>query len=973
MSEKSIAKIRPLNAVIEFVRLQRSKIRSRLAQIGDFSTGSLVAIITTTIFFSEAMVMGFLYIIPPMKYPIESLVDASLTTVLVFPALYLFLVRPIDSHLKKIRQTEEALKETNELLEMIFSVTHISYAYLDNNFNFIRVNQAYAATDGRTPEFYPGKNHFDIYPNEENQKIFQEVLDAQEPYYVFEKAFDYSNHPELSVTYWDWSLLPVKDDSGDANGILLSLIDRTQRIKTRKELENSQQNYEELLNSVNGIIWEADAENPGIRFISQEAERLLGYPQAFWTSDPHFWFDHIHPNDQDWVRNTSQEAVQEGRNYDIEYRMIAADGRVVWIRSIVKLIRQEDKPATLRGIIIDISDRKKALEDLQTALDMLELANTELRNEITVRMRAEQALEKEREMLDRRNQELIAVSESERKQRQFSEGLVEASIALSSSLDLDDVLDRILLQIQNVISFKTSDIMMVEDGAFYIAHQRGYDGMPEALKTLYLLRKHQIGTFPLLERLEEHQQPVIVTATQKCEGWQDAPGFEWVRSFAAAPLISNHRIQGIINLVSDRPGFFVEEDADRLRAFATHAALAIQNARIYAQAIHAQQITETLRSASVALSQTLDLDVVLNTLLDYVGELVPYDSANIMLLQDETRLSVRAARGYEQWTDPKYTFDISFNADLNPLISWLIKEQKSILIEDTELDPGWEVRQGAEHVRNWLGVPVIAAGRTIGIYSLDKVVSNFFTQEHVQLTESLVGQAGVAIQNAWLFEQVRSGRERLQSLSRQLVEIQETERRYIARELHDEAGQSLTSLMVGLRLLEREINHPEALLSAIGELKNMVDTILENLHRLAVDLRPASLDHLGLIAALQQYIESISDKHATTIQFETLDITARLPQEMETALYRIVQEGITNAIRHSRATRIDVLLEKRDDKIITIVEDNGIGFDPLTVMQGNRLGLFGIRERAEMLGGSLIIESSPGNGCTILVEVPYAY
>jgi signal transduction histidine kinase len=306
------------------------------------------------------------------------------------------------------------------------------------------------------------------------------------------------------------------------------------------------------------------------------------------------------------------------------------------------------------------------------------------------------------------------------------------------------------------------------------------------------------------------------------------------------------------------------------------------------------------------------------------------------------------------------------------LINWLIKEQKSILIEDTELDPAWEVRPGAEHVRNWLGVPVIAAGRTIGIYSLDKVVSNFFTQEHVQLTESLVGQAGVAIQNAWLFEQVRSGRERLQSLSRQLVEIQETERRYIARELHDEAGQSLTSLMVGLRLLEREANHPEALFSAIGDLKNMVDTILENLHRLAVDLRPASLDHLGLIAALQQYIESICDKHAITIQFETLDITARLPQEMETALYRIVQEGITNAIRHSQATRIDVLLEKRDDKIITIVEDNGIGFDPLTVMRGDRLGLFGIRERAEMLGGSLIIESSHGNGCTILVEVPYA-
>jgi signal transduction histidine kinase len=241
----------------------------------------------------------------------------------------------------------------------------------------------------------------------------------------------------------------------------------------------------------------------------------------------------------------------------------------------------------------------------------------------------------------------------------------------------------------------------------------------------------------------------------------------------------------------------------------------------------------------------------------------------------------------------------------------------------------------------------------------------------VRLTEALVSQAAVAIQNAWLFQQVRAGRERLQSLSHRLVEIQENERRYISRELHDEAGQALTSLMVSLRLLEREAERPEAIVAGVSELIRMVDGVLENLHRLAVDLRPASLDHLGLVAALRQYTETISDQAGLVTRFETLGPIDRLPLDVETALYRIVQEGLTNVIRHAHATRADVLLERRGDKLIVIIEDNGVGFDLTTALQSGHLGLVGLRERAEMLGGALAVESAPDFGTTLLLEVPY--
>jgi signal transduction histidine kinase len=242
----------------------------------------------------------------------------------------------------------------------------------------------------------------------------------------------------------------------------------------------------------------------------------------------------------------------------------------------------------------------------------------------------------------------------------------------------------------------------------------------------------------------------------------------------------------------------------------------------------------------------------------------------------------------------------------------------------------------------------------------------------VHLAEMLVGQAAVAIQNAWLYEQVRAGRERLQSLSRRLVEVQEAERQYVARELHDEAGQALTLLLFGLNQIEQQLENPKQAAQVV-ELKDLTNHIIENLHRLAMDLRPASLDYLGLIPALLQQVKAVGQRHGLIAQFKAIGLeNERLPSDMEIALYRIVQEALTNIIRHAQATRVDVLLERRDDHIVVVVEDNGRGFDVETARSApaGHLGLAGIQERAEMLGGSLVIESTAGIGTTIVVEVP---
>jgi len=211
----------------------------------------------------------------------------------------------------------------------------------------------------------------------------------------------------------------------------------------------------------------------------------------------------------------------------------------------------------------------------------------------------------------------------------------------------------------------------------------------------------------------------------------------------------------------------------------------------------------------------------------------------------------------------------------------------------------------------------------------------------------------------------------LQVVSRRLVEVQEDERRALARDLHDEAGQALTALVIGLGLLEKDSECTPAIASRTEELKAITDGIMRDLHRLAVNLRPSSLDRLGLAAALRQYTEQFSCEQQATVRLETRGLEdVRLPPEIETALYRIAQESLTNVARYAHATKVGVALMKNADRLTLMVEDDGVGFDVEEALQRGRLGLVGMRERVDALGGSLKIESAPGAGTTVLAQIP---
>jgi len=274
-------------------------------------------------------------------------------------------------------------------------------------------------------------------------------------------------------------------------------------------------------------------------------------------------------------------------------------------------------------------------------------------------------------------------------------------------------------------------------------------------------------------------------------------------------------------------------------------------------------------------------------------------------------------------------------------------------------------------------VPLQSKETVLGVMSLagGATANNWmFTEDSLDLLTAIGRQIGVAVENASLYEELRQKEVLRRHLLERSITLQEQERRRIARELHDQTGQRLTSIIVTLGLLEDATSEPEAQ-AYVHESRATAAQILKEVRSLALQLRPSVLDDLGLLAALRHYLKGYQSRFRLLVDFHTLGLDdQRMSPEVETALFRIAQQALTNVAQHAQAHSVTVLLENRGASVQLIVEDDGQGFDIERVMdarphEGN-LGLYGMQERAALLGGTLTVESTPGRGTSVFVRIP---
>lgn len=244
-----------------------------------------------------------------------------------------------------------------------------------------------------------------------------------------------------------------------------------------------------------------------------------------------------------------------------------------------------------------------------------------------------------------------------------------------------------------------------------------------------------------------------------------------------------------------------------------------------------------------------------------------------------------------------------------------------------------------------------------------------FTWHDAAFLESLANTTAVAIENARLVGVLAAKHEEIRTLSAHHVNRLEAERQHIARELHDEAGQALVGVKLALQAMAHSVPDTlPAIKEPLAQLRHEVNQATARLRTLARRLRPPTLDQLGLHAALQQLAQEAGDRSGFVVSLDLASLPSRLAPDMETALFRITQEALTNAANYAEATQLEISLGICERMLYLRIHDDGRGFDPSASSGG--LGLLGIRERVGMLGGEFAVKSAPGQGTTLLVKVP---
>jgi signal transduction histidine kinase len=529
--------------------------------------------------------------------------------------------------------------------------------------------------------------------------------------------------------------------------------------------------------------------------------------------------------------------------------------------------------------------------------------------------------------------------------------LVEAGIALASELSLDGLLQRLTGLAAELTGARYAAMGVIDASGSqlerFITH-----GVDDATRAAIGDPPHGRG---ILGALITDASPLRLHAIA---GDPRSVGFPAnhppMNTFLGVPVLLRGTAYGNLYLTEKDGGVdFTQEDQELVELLASQAAVAIENARLYESATRWSRQLESLIEVSGALSRETDVDLMLEIVARRLQELLDARVVVVALPAgtDLLRIVTAAGEGEDELTGTTFSRGES---KAGRVIERRRSERIDSIIDDAEVHRGLTRRIGA---RTGIWVPLVVHDRPIGVITAyDKVgaADARFTDEDVRLAETFAARAAVGVE---LSERVE------RDALRRVVAAQELERQRLARELHDETGQALTSILLGLKRLDGA--EPSA---AVASLRELVVATLQDVRRLAVELRPKVLDDFGLLPALERLTQGFAEHTGISADLEATGLSERLPVEVETAIFRIVQESLTNVVKHAQASSVSIVLTRGDGRIKAVIEDDGRGFEPETMGEG--IGLVGMRERIELLDGSLTVESSERSGTTIAIEVP---
>lgn len=720
------------------------------------------------------------------------------------------------------------------------------------------------------------------------------------------------------------SASPDQDMTSIINHVSALLGLAMQRQQTLNRLKQSEAQLAEAQRTAHVGHWQWDIIKNEVTW-SPELYRIYGLSEDTFEATYEGFLGLVHPDDLVYVQQKVGDAYQNGRAFDYFHRIIRHNGAE-------RVLHARGRP---------IYDRAGRIVKLYgTAQDMTEQKETELKLAQSV--------------------------------RQLS-ALMEIGQAVSSTLDLDRIYDQVLTLLRPLTNAEALLLFLEKDKmleivaldqdsilnmlGFRVPSDSGIAGAVwQSKKSLFLQGEDCVKRLsPKLTELTGYQPEAMLAVPVR---WRDRP-------------------VGVLEATHRNPEAFDEEALRLLEAAAAWTAIAIGNARQYEQIQRRLSESDAMLAISNALTETLNRDDLLQLIVDQAQKIIPNaEWTTIHLIQPKTKQLELAASAGLEIAPEAYV--------INPgegIAGWVIAEGHVINVADVQTDPRRLPIDLSTKARALLTAPVESRQRRIGTISVQCATPSTFTADDERLLTILGVQAGMAIENVRLYatqrrarERAEKQRERMRHMAQRVVQAQETERARIARELHDESGQSLTSLKISLDLIRSMLPAEMADLKAgLDDVLLLTDKTMSNLRLLSHNLRPPGLDAYGLDAALTGLCQDFETHTRLQINYSGCELPD-LAALTALSLYRFAQEALTNVAKHAEATVIEVTLHQDSDMITLKIADNGRGFVPPNLdetIPAHGAGLVGMVERLEMVEGSLQIESTPGQGSCLTAVVPY--
>jgi|GEM_PF-649995 len=855
------------------------------------------------------------------------------------------------------RKAEKEALEQFKLAETFFNHTISSLVILDHHFNFVRVNEAYARACRRNISEFAGRNHFELYPSDA-QSIFEEVVRTKHPYTTFTKAFVFPDQPERGITYWDWTLEPVLDNQGEVEFLVFSLNEVTERKRAELLLRENEQKYKSMIETTDTgflILNEqgevVDANDEYIRLSGHTTlQEIAGRSVTEWTS----------PNDLERNAAEVKNCLSTGKTRNLEIEYLNKEGAIT--------------PVEINATVVQTEEGKKILA---------------LCRDITSRKRAEEIITKSqyrfRNTLDNMIEGCMFIGFD------WTYLYLNDTAAQHGHGNRDDLLGHTMQEmypgIENSEIFMRYQKCMIDgvsqrfESSFTFAdgttnwYEFSVQPVPEGIFVLSIDISNRKKAEDTIRKSKERYKQLLTSVTDyvySVEIENDLPvrtihgvNCEAVTGYRQKDYIRNPNLWYLMIHEEDLP--LVLKQIDKILL---HKTPSVIEHRI----IHKNGSTRWVQNSLVPrfddderfiaydglikdITEHKELEAVLSEKSRYTRSLIEVSLDPLVTIGQDGKI-----------TDVNEATETVTGYDRGKLIGTDISEYftepdkarsgyQAVFREGSVHDYPLEIKHRDGHLTPVLYNAAVYRdefGKVVGVFAAARDITE---QKNVK-------------------EKLAQSYKQVQELAEHLQTIREDERVSISRDIHDDMGQVLTALKIELSLIESELLakkksiNPSFILTEVKEMQELINTAILSVRKLLRELRPEVLDNLGILKTIRWQAEEFQKKTGIKCSFNSNIDEFTLDGKRSIAIFRILQEGLTNVLRHSNADLVEIRLSLENGVINLAIEDNGNGFSADVLKERKTMGMIGMRERTLILGGEFKIASDEGKGTTIFLSIP---